>query len=93
MLFDYPTLERLAGFVVHDLLRLESGPAAPPVPASGGESPDDQAGREQTLDEVEAMSEADMDAFVLQQLNRLQPGAEASTQFARAGTPHDNRGP
>jgi NAD(P)-dependent dehydrogenase (short-subunit alcohol dehydrogenase family) len=93
VLFDYPTLERLAGFVVHDLLRLESGPAAAAVPAGGGESPDDQAGREQTLDEVEAMSEADMDAFVLQQLNRLQPGAEASAQFARAGTPHDNRGP
>jgi acyl transferase domain-containing protein len=77
LLFDYPTLASLAGYVVRDLLHLECGAAAA-TPASGeaAEAAADETDREQAVAEVEAMSEADLDALVAQQLGRLQPGMQ-----------------
>jgi acyl carrier protein len=70
LLFDYPTLESLAGFVVKDLLHLEVGAAA--VASTGdAEAVNEDASREQTLDNVESMSDAEIDALVMAQLNRL----------------------
>lgn len=70
LLFDYPTLESLAGFVVKDLLHLEVAAAA--VASTGdAEALNEDASREQTLDNVESMSDAEIDALVMAQLNRL----------------------
>jgi NADPH:quinone reductase-like Zn-dependent oxidoreductase len=71
LLFDYPTLESLAAHVVRDILRLETDgepPAAQPQPAP--EAVQDEI-RDQTLAEVEAMSEDEMDALVDAQLEKL----------------------
>ena len=68
LLFDYPTLESLAGYVVRDVLHLETD-GAPPA-AKAGESA--EAERVQAAADVEGMSEADMDALVSQQLQQLQ---------------------
>lgn len=70
LLFDYPTLESLAGYVVRDVLHLDSEAAAAP-PEQEPEKPDDSA-REQAMADVEGMSEADMDALVAEQLKQLQ---------------------
>ena len=67
VLFDYPTLESLAGYVVRDLLQLEL--ASTPAVATPQETSDDA--RQQTLDDVEGMSEEDMDALVTKQLEKL----------------------
>ncbi len=68
VLFDYPTLESLAGYVVRDVLHLESE-AAP----SAAETEDAEEGsRAQAAADVEGMSEEDMDALVSQQLEQLQ---------------------
>ncbi len=70
LLFDYPTLESLAGFVVKDLLHLEVG-AATVAPTDGVEASNEDAIREQTLDNVESMSDEEIDALVMAQLDRL----------------------
>jgi acyl carrier protein len=88
LLFDYPTLESLAGYVVRDLLHLEAGPAVPAAPAAGdGEAPAGEADREQKLDEVEAMSEEEINALVEQQLSRLQTEGEPQAELAGAASP------
>jgi acyl transferase domain-containing protein len=71
VLFDYPTLESFAGYVVRDVLHMESESEAQTPPAQL-EKADDEA-RQQTLADVEGMSEEEMDALVTQQLDKLQP--------------------
>jgi NADPH:quinone reductase-like Zn-dependent oxidoreductase/acyl carrier protein len=68
LLFDYPTLESLTRHLVCDVLQLESA-AAPP--AEDREEAAEES-RAQVLADVEGMSEEDMDAMVLQQLEQLQ---------------------
>jgi NADPH:quinone reductase-like Zn-dependent oxidoreductase/acyl carrier protein len=69
LLFDYPTLESLAGYVVRDLLHL--GPEeSPPPPAEAKEVADEI--QEQAMADVEEMSEAEMDDLVTEQLVKLQ---------------------
>jgi len=68
LLFDHPTLERLAGYVVRDVLQLESA-AAPPANVVDEAV---EGNRAEVLADVEGMSEEDMDALVFQQLEHLQ---------------------
>jgi acyl carrier protein len=76
LLYDYPTLESLAGHVLQDLLHLEFGDAvSTSATGSVGEEPTLDAVRVQAVAEVEAMSEADMDTLVAEQLSRLQSSA------------------
>ena len=70
LLFDYPTLESFAGYVVRDALHLEVEAAATPAEPKAEEAA--QEIRQQTLSDVESMSEEDMDALVSQQLKQLQ---------------------
>jgi acyl carrier protein len=86
LLFDYPTLESLAGYVVRDMLHLDGAPASPAEAAAGGEKADDEAVREQKLDEVEGLSDEDIDALVAEQLTRLQPQTEGQTEPTTAAT-------
>jgi hypothetical protein len=67
LLFDYPTLETLAGHVVRDLLAMECR-----VEPAGREPEAvlDEADR-QTIADVEVMSEEEMDALVKKQLEKL----------------------
>ncbi len=72
VLFDYPTLESLAGHVLRDVLDME-----PAVESNGrladGEAKhaaDDEAAK--ALDDIETMSEEEMDALVTAQLERLE---------------------
>ncbi len=67
-MFDYPTLEKLAGYVVRDVLHLESEAA----PEAEAEEAVDGI-QEQALAEVRDMSEEEMDALVSEQLARLKP--------------------
>jgi len=68
VLFDYPTLESLAGYV------LRSVPGIGPVGESTAGESEDSAIQEaaRALDDVEDMSEDEMDALVTAQLGRLQ---------------------
>jgi acyl transferase domain-containing protein len=68
VLFDYPTLESLAGYVLRDLLGMEAAGESEPSP------PEDAAAQEsaKVLDDVENMSEEEMDALVTAQLERLE---------------------
>jgi acyl transferase domain-containing protein len=68
VLFDYPTLEGLAGYVLRDLLALESAAEAVEI-APAQSAPAETA---QALSDVEEMSEEEMDALVTAQLGRLQ---------------------
>jgi len=70
LLFDYPTLESLAGYVVRDALHLEVEATATPAEPKAEEAAEEI--RQQTLSDVESMSEEDMDALVSQQLKQLQ---------------------
>jgi acyl transferase domain-containing protein/NAD(P)-dependent dehydrogenase (short-subunit alcohol dehydrogenase family) len=67
LLFDYPTLESLAGYVVRDVLKL--GPEAAP-PAAEAEDVVDEI-RQQAMADVKSMSEAEMDALVTEHLVKL----------------------
>ena len=71
LLFDYPTLESLAGYVVRDVLQLDLE-AAQPVASEETEDAAAATVRQQAATDVESMSEEDMDALVSQQLQRLQ---------------------
>jgi len=66
MLFDYSTIERLAGHVVCDILQLETD-----TPAGDSNVVADTV-REQAVAEVAEMSEEDMDALVNEQIRKLQ---------------------
>jgi NADPH:quinone reductase-like Zn-dependent oxidoreductase len=68
VLFDYPTLESLAGYVLRDILGLETATEASASPS------EDAAAQEPSnvLDDVENMSEEEMDALVTAQLERLE---------------------
>jgi NAD(P)-dependent dehydrogenase (short-subunit alcohol dehydrogenase family) len=82
LLFDYPTLESLAGYIVREMLHLECGPAGAPTTASAGEAAEGEeaeaeAAREQVVGEIEGMTDEQIDALMSEQLNRLQ--AEATT--------------
>ncbi len=71
VLFDHPTLEGLAVHLVRDILRLETGAeAAAAQPVVSPEVVQDPA-REQTLAEVEAMTEDEIEALVEAQLEKL----------------------
>jgi acyl transferase domain-containing protein len=67
LLFDYPTLESFAGYVVREVLHLEcqEEPSAPKAQAALDEV------RQQALADVEVMSEEEMDALVKKQLEKL----------------------
>jgi acyl transferase domain-containing protein/NADPH:quinone reductase-like Zn-dependent oxidoreductase/acyl carrier protein len=67
LLFDYPTLEGLAGYVLRDVLHMS--PEATPPAAETKDA--EEALREQAADDVEGMSEEDMDALVSRQLEKL----------------------
>jgi acyl transferase domain-containing protein/acyl carrier protein len=68
LLFDYPTLESLASYVVRDALHLASEAETPPdEPAETGE-----ASREQLAENVKGMSEEEMNTLVSKQLELLQ---------------------
>jgi acyl transferase domain-containing protein len=69
VLFDYPTLESFAGYVVRDVLHLESESVVQSPPAKADEAADET--RQQALADVEVMSEEEMDALVTQQLDKL----------------------
>lgn len=67
-LFDYPTLESLAGFVLRDLLELDTvAEATDTTPTVSVEEE-----RQQVAADVEGMSDEDMDALVTAQLEKLQ---------------------
>jgi NADPH:quinone reductase-like Zn-dependent oxidoreductase/acyl carrier protein len=68
VLFDYPTLESLTGYVLRDILNMET--TAEPTETSPAETADE--GRQQVLADVEVMSEEEMDALVTEQLEKLQ---------------------
>jgi hypothetical protein len=67
VLFDYPTLETLAGHVVRDVLHMECEEEAPKA------GPEDALSevRQQAMNEVESMSEEEMNALVNEQLEKL----------------------
>ncbi len=71
LLFDYPTLEKLAGYVVRDVFQLESSAAPEAEAEREAEKAVDEI-QEQALAEVENMSEEEMDALVAEQLTKLQ---------------------
>jgi myxalamid-type polyketide synthase MxaC len=60
LLFDYPTIESLAGYLGREVLGLEMGPPAPP------ETVDDRA-----LAEVERLSEEELDAHLAGKIEQL----------------------
>ncbi|MFM7843301.1 MAG: SDR family NAD(P)-dependent oxidoreductase, partial [Planctomycetota bacterium] len=77
LLFEYPTLESLALHIIRDLLHLDfsSTAAAPESAANAESSGDDSAATavsaEETLEQVEGMTDEQMDALVLEQLQKL----------------------
>jgi hypothetical protein len=82
LLFDYPTLESLAGYIVREMLHLECGPAGAPAAALageavGGQTAEDEAAREQAAGEIEEMTDEAIDALMSEELNRLQSEAPA----------------
>jgi hypothetical protein len=68
VLFDYPTLESLAGYLVRDALHLECSEEPPPA------EPEEALSevRQQAMADVEVMSEEEMNALVNEQLEKLQ---------------------
>jgi acyl transferase domain-containing protein len=68
LLFDYPTLESLAGYVVRDMLHLETEAERPA--AETAQLVDEVSA--QAVADVEQMSEEDMEAVVSQQIERLE---------------------
>jgi acyl carrier protein len=79
LLFDYPTLESLAGYIVREMLHLECGPAVAGTTdaTASDEAVDKEAARAQVLDEVEEMTDEDIEAELAEQFNRLQAEAAA----------------
>jgi acyl transferase domain-containing protein len=82
LLFDYPTLESLAGYIVREMLHLECEPMPESASASGdepesGEAAEGDDARGQVLDAVEEMTDEDIEAELAEQFNRLQTEAAA----------------
>jgi acyl transferase domain-containing protein len=71
LLFDYPTLESLAGYVVRDMLHMSSDADLAVAEAADTENAD-ESGRAQVAADVEKMSEEDMNLLVSKQLEQLQ---------------------
>ncbi|MFV1966851.1 MAG: hypothetical protein ACC628_15610, partial [Pirellulaceae bacterium] len=69
LLFDYPTLDRLARYVAQDVLKLDFGLDQEPPADARPEAMDDM--RRQALVEVEEMSEEEINALVADQLGKL----------------------
>jgi acyl transferase domain-containing protein/acyl carrier protein len=67
VLFDYPTLESLAGHVVRDMLELETDV----LQLAAGLEPAVDEEQMQAVSDVEEMSEDEMEAIVMRQLERL----------------------
>jgi acyl transferase domain-containing protein/NADPH:quinone reductase-like Zn-dependent oxidoreductase/NADP-dependent 3-hydroxy acid dehydrogenase YdfG len=65
-LFDHPTLEAITGHVVRDLLKLDTGD---PAPSSGGSS-SGAAPSGRALEEVEGMTDEELNALVTRQIER-----------------------
>ncbi|MBI5563327.1 MAG: acyltransferase domain-containing protein [Chloroflexi bacterium] len=65
LIFDYPTIEAIARYLLYDLLALADGSAAPtePVASSYGE-----AGPSSTVDELEQMSDEEVTALLMKKL-------------------------
>ncbi len=85
VLFDYPTLESLAGYVVRDILKLDCAAASEAGSQAQTEVALQEEHREETLNEVETMSDEEMDALVMQQLSRLQSGGEGPPEGGSNG--------
>jgi hypothetical protein len=66
-LFDYPTLESLAGHVVRDMLQMETES----VQASVDSEQEVNQEKVQAVADVEEMSEEEMEAVVMRQLQKL----------------------
>jgi NADPH:quinone reductase-like Zn-dependent oxidoreductase len=91
LLFDYPTLESLAGYIVRELLKLEAGPAGPSASgAMGNATATEQVDCDQSLDEVEGMSDQEMYALVEAQLSRLQTADGEQVDPTRMTPPKDD---
>jgi NADPH:quinone reductase-like Zn-dependent oxidoreductase/acyl carrier protein len=89
LLFDYPTLESLAGYIVRELLKLEAGPAGPSVSgAAGSATAAEDVDREQSLDEVEGMSDEEIDMLLEAQLSRLQTADARQADLTRVTPPN-----
>ena len=74
LLFDYPTLDSLARYVVQDVLELEADSEAESADDESAEDDSSEAldeVRRQTLEEVEQMSEEEINAMVADQLGKL----------------------
>lgn len=77
LLFEYPTLESLAQHIIRDLLHLDfsSGSAATEtnslVDPTADQLPSDTANTSEVLDQVEGLTDEQMDALVLEQLEKL----------------------
>ncbi len=65
LIFDYPTIESIAHYLLYDVLALAAGSAAPtePVASSYGE-----AGPSSTADEIEQMSDEEVTALLMKKL-------------------------
>ena len=69
LLFDYPTLDSFAGYVLRDVLHLDCQNGASAITPAEEAT---HAIEQQALAEVESMSEAEMDTLVNEQLEKLQ---------------------
>ena len=79
ILFDYPTLESLAGYIVKDLLQMESGDAASLPEAESADAAEGSTTREEAIDSVESMSDDEIDRLVKQQLDMLGVGEDETS--------------
>jgi NAD(P)-dependent dehydrogenase (short-subunit alcohol dehydrogenase family)/acyl carrier protein len=70
LLFDYPTLDSLTGYIVRDVLQLASDAAESPDQTEPDEVSD--ADRMQTASEVQEMSDEQINALVAKELEELQ---------------------
>jgi polyketide synthase 12/myxalamid-type polyketide synthase MxaB len=70
ILFEYPTLERLAVHVLRDVVQLEFE-GAPEEEVDESPVPQDDSIRAQALEDVEGLSEDEMNALVAEQLEKL----------------------
>jgi acyl carrier protein len=75
LLFDYPTLESLASYIVRDVLHLAPEAEAPPDESAETV----EAGREQLAEDVKGMSEDEMNTLVSKQLELLQARGDSET--------------
>jgi len=72
LLFDYPTLELLAGYVVRDMLQMETGSDDAVEDETEQAEDAEKEVREQVLDEIADMSDEEMESLVAEQLKSLE---------------------